>query len=446
LTIDWRFFLRNKRWIIGGMAVSAMLGLLADALMTPRYRAVSELLIGPVDLRVVEKDLMPAQTADANVFQIESETRVLTSDKVLRRVVETVDLVNDPEFVGGASSGLGALIAATKSIFYPRATADAGRDPAILALRELRRDVVAKRNERTYVFDLTVETTNPVKSVAIANALVRAYLEEQSAARTAAARRVSDSLNSKLAELRSRVEHAEEVVQRFRADNDIVDAGGHLVLEQQITDVNNQLTAAHVRTAQARTRYEQLAQLASGGSDTGAINEALDSNTIGRLREQYAMTSRLEAALGTKLGPMHPDLVDARAQALNARRLVSEELKRVVAAQHIDYERALANENGLSANLDKLKQEYQRTELAFVKLRELEREAEASRDVYKAFLMRARETQEQEQLDTTNVRVISDPQIPLQPSWPPRLFAILAPLLAAGFVGGLLAAAVLAHI
>src|SRR5262249_7621250 len=153
---------------------------------------------------------------------------------------------------------------------------------------------------------------------------------------------VSESLTARLSELRARVQRAEEVVQRYRMDNDILGAGGRLVQEQQLTDLNNQLTAARVRTAEARARYDQLLELERTGGGAGATSEAVQSNTIGRLREQYAVTTRVEAALSAKLGPLHPDYLDARAQAANAKRLVAEELSRIAEAQRIDYERALA--------------------------------------------------------------------------------------------------------
>jgi uncharacterized protein involved in exopolysaccharide biosynthesis len=76
------------------------------------------------------------------------------------------------------------------------------------------------------------------------------------------------------------------------------------------------------------------------------------------------------------------------------------------------------------------------TGLAFVKLRELEREVEASRAVYESFLVRARETREQERLDTVNVRVLSDAQPTLDRSWPPRRLILLMAALAAGLLGG----------
>ena len=56
--------------------------------------------------------------------------------------------------------------------------------------------------------------------------------------------------------------------------------------------------------------------------------------------------------------------------------------------------RSAANERALEANLETLKQSAISTNQASVQLRELEREVEASRAVYQAFLVRARETGE----------------------------------------------------
>ena len=74
---------------------------------------------------------------------------------------------------------------------------------------------------------------------------------------------------------------------------------------------------------------------------------------------------------------------------------------------------------------------------ASVRLRELEREVEASRDVYQSFLKRSRETEEQETLNTSSARVIGDATVPQRRSFPPgmSLFAMI------GFVLGGLAAA-----
>jgi len=97
LGTDLLFLWRRKRLIASAVAVGLLLSVAADLVITPRYRAISQIFIGPVDLRVVEKTVMPAaQTADANVIQVESETRILTSDRVLLRVIDSCSAASPP--------------------------------------------------------------------------------------------------------------------------------------------------------------------------------------------------------------------------------------------------------------------------------------------------------------------------------------------------------------
>src|SRR6202012_3799868 len=101
------------------------------------------------------------------------------------------------------------------------------------------------------------------------------------------------------------------------------------------------------------------------------------------------------------------------------RRMIDEEVHRLVISARTEYESARANEDSLAASLEKLKSNAVTTNEAMVTLRELERDVQASRAVYEAFLVRAKETGEQERLDTKNIRVISRAAIPLRRSFPP---------------------------
>jgi polysaccharide biosynthesis transport protein len=430
---DWMFILRHKRLVACTAAAALALALVADFVITPRYRAVSQILIGPADLRVVEKAMIPAaQTADANVIQVESETRILTSDKVLRRVIDSEQLTSDPEFAPPSRS----LMTTLREAVGLGSAAKAG-DAELAALRQLQKSVTAKRGERTYVVDLMVDTADPQKSARVANAIAQAYLDEQADARAEAARRVTGSLFSRLSELRERVRDAEELLERYKREHNMVGASGRLVDEQQFAELNNQWGMAKARTTEAKSRYEQLQRQQGGGADPGATAEAVASNTIARLREQYATVARQEANLAAELGPRHPWVIDARAQVRNAQQLIKEELTRVAEANRNDYERALATEGSLASSLDALKRKAMDTSLAFVKLRELERESEASRAVYESFLGRAREMREQERLDTANVRVLSDAQPPQDRAWPPRRLIMFLGALMAGALGGI---------
>jgi len=428
---DWTFIWRRRRLIAITLAVALVSALLADAFITSRYRAVSQILVGPADLRVVEKSMLPAaQTAGANMIQVESEIRILKSDKLLHRVVDSERLAADPEF---GSLGKSPMTRLTEAVGLGSAAKPG--DAELAALRQLQKNIGVNRSEHSYVVDLMVDTSDPEKSARIANAIAQAYLDEKAIVRADAARRVTGSLSARLNELRDRVRDAEEQVERYKREHNIVGAGGRPVDEQQLTELNNQLTAAKARTAETKARYEQLQRLQRSGADPGATAEAVQSNTIGRLREQYATVVRQEANLAAELGPKHPWVIDARAQVRNAQQQIKDELTRVAEANRSDFERALANEKSLAASIDALKRKAMDTSLAFVKLRELERESEASRAVYGSFL--AREMREQERLDTANVHILSDAQPPQNRAWPPPRLIMLLGALVVGALGGI---------
>ena len=97
LSVLWR----GKTTILATVAASLLIAVLFVVLVPHRYTAVTQILIDPTDLRAVSNDLSPPnQASDASVLQVESQVRVLMSDSVLRRVVKTEGLENDPEFVG----------------------------------------------------------------------------------------------------------------------------------------------------------------------------------------------------------------------------------------------------------------------------------------------------------------------------------------------------------
>jgi uncharacterized protein involved in exopolysaccharide biosynthesis/Mrp family chromosome partitioning ATPase len=432
----WQFLKRHRHLIARTVAGALVAALLFVLLVSHQYTAVTQLLIDPSDLRVVDNGLTPNnQMPDAVVLQVESQVRVLASDNVLRRVIVEQKLDADPEFAGKLSivrRWLALLLAAVGL------DQSAQRDATLAALNELQRRVRVRRAERTYVIDVAVTTGSREKSAAIANAIADAYLAEQGAARSEAARRASGSLTARLMELKERVREAEERVETFKVRHNIVGAG-QLVNEQQLHELNNQLTIARTRTAEAKARYEQIEYLQRTGAEVGAFTEAVQSQTLAPLRAQYAEIMRREAEQSTTLGARHPAVIEVRAQAERLRRVIAEEVNRIALATRSEYDRARANEESLARSLETLKQNAFTTNEALVQLRELERDVQASRAVYEAFLVRARETGEQGRLDTKNVRIISRADLPLYRSWPPSnvILGVLALLVGLGSGVGL---------
>jgi polysaccharide biosynthesis transport protein len=414
LSVIWH----GKGTILATTAAALFAAVLFVSFVPHRYTATTQILIDPTDFRAFPTDLSPASQAnDAAVLQVESQVRVLTSDSVLRRVIKTEALDHDPEFIGQQSWLGGASYG----------------DGALFALNALKRAVQVKRAERTYVVDVAVTTRDPVKAARIANAIAQAYLAEQTDVRSDAARQVSQSLSARLNELKDRVRQAEDRVETFKVKNNILGASGQLVNEQQLSELNNQLGMARARTAAAKARLDQVEHVHVSQEDIGSFPEAVQSQTITALRTQYAEIMRREAEQMTSLGARHPAVIEIQAQADRLRYMIESEVHRIALSARSEYESARANEATLAGNLEKLKGNAVTTNEAMVTLRELERDVVASRSVYESFLMRARETGEQERLDTKNIRVISRADPPARRSFPPSntLLAVSALLIGA---------------
>ena len=114
--------------------------------------------------------------------------------------------------------------------------------------------------------------------------------------------------------------------------------------------------------------------------------------------------------------------------ALNA---ISQEIKRIVQTSQENYRRARARQSDLQAQVNELKASAVTDSAAKVKLRELGREVQANRQIYESFLLRSRETGEQENIRSKSARVISE-AVPVKEKKGPNRKIIVA----AGGIGG----------
>ncbi|MCB1469888.1 MAG: succinoglycan biosynthesis protein exop, partial [Rhizobiaceae bacterium] len=131
----------------------------------------------------------------------------------------------------------------------------------------------------------------------------------------------------------------------------------------------------------------------------------------------------------------HPELQAVNAQLAGARAQISNELRRITSSMQVELKRAVELEQDLARRLAQLKVRQGDLSGGLVQLRELEREASTKRAVYESYLLRARETGEQRDINTANMSVISTAYPPLDPTGPSRsMIALTGAFL--GFASG----------
>jgi uncharacterized protein involved in exopolysaccharide biosynthesis len=418
----------KRKWLVLLVPVLASVAAGFFARTLPNtYDSTAQILIDPRELRVLDKDVVPQGFAsDASASYLETQARIITSTNMLRHIVEEQKLVEDTEFVAPPSA-------------FDRwlGVADVPMDHTLAAAATLAKKLAVRRGEKTFVIDITLQTESPEKSAKLANAFVAAYLADQLDARGAVARRTSSSLSGRLEELQTKVRDAEDKVEAYRRLHSIVDANGKRVSEEQLAAVNGQLSAARSRLTDTRAKLDLIDKVSTAAASSN-LPEAVNSPTLGILRQQLGDAERRAANLSITLGNRHPDYLSAIAVKQDAERAVRDEIGRIKAAAKVEFQRATANEADLSRQMETLKNATLDTGVDAVKLRELQRAVEASRAIYQSFLQRSLETGEQAGIDSTNTRVITEAVPPLEKSGPNRkLLIALAGLMTLGLMAGL---------
>lgn len=414
---------RNWRLILATTLATLLFGLLFAALTPARYKSSAQLLVDPRGLQILKNDLTRSpESADGNLVDVENQRYILLSRSILGAVVDREKLAENPAFAG--SPGLTTRLLG--ALHIGRAPVD-GRSRAIQTLSEM---VEVVRGERAYVLDVVVTSKDPDLSASLANAIARTFLDQQADARSEAARRASEELSKRAEDLRGKLQKAENEVERFRAEHGLVQTlAGRPLGEQQVSDLSGQLGAVRGRIADAQARVEAVEKFRRSGQNVEALTEALNAPTIVSLRAQYAQAAQQAGSLATQLGPRHPALMQAQEQVRDVRRLIAAELGRIAESAKVDLARAKAAEASLLKQSGAARDAFDDNGSALVKLRDLERAAEASRVVYQSFLSRSKELGESQGIDTANARVIS-PAVPaLKPAGAPAALILAGSLL-----------------
>lgn len=430
---------RRKIAIASAALIGACLAVTVGKSLTPRYTATAQLYVDPRELQLVDRELTPrAQDVSGMSMVVESQARLITSNGVLLQVIQQANLDKDPEFGGGgdAKTLMNSLLGLIG--LQPRAPSAADiKDVQLAALDALNKHITIRKGDKSFIVDIEVWSTDPAKAAMLANTLTNTYLTDSRNSQALAARRATGELSGRLKELRERLRNAETALATYKAQNNFVGTQDSLISDQQLSNSNQRLSAARAATMDAQARLDQIEANKRTAADAGAIPEALQSPTIANLRAQYADSRKKYAEQTAELGPRHPALRQTEKQVEDLKRTISEEIERFALSAKNDLTRARDYEASLNRALEVQKRQSVQLSQAAVRLRELEREADASRDVYQSFLKRSRETEEQETLNTSAARVIGEATVPQRRSFPPAmsLFAMI------GFIFGGLAAA-----
>jgi uncharacterized protein involved in exopolysaccharide biosynthesis len=415
LEVDLR---RVKVWVRSGFRLAVALSIIGALLAasygmlgTRRFTVSSEVLIEPSNIQVINNDLYAQPTqqqGEAQALVISNRARLMTSGNVLGRVVENLSLSRDEEFFKPPSPGILSPFVGTREV--------TPTDANLAAAKALRERISANVDPRSFVVELAVSAQTIEKAVSISEALITAFNAELADSEADSARRAAQSLDERLAALKSNALAAEEAVENYKRSKGLSTGdNGQLVSSQAMTQTNTQMLAARTRVIEAQANYNALIR----ASDSSAATVPAVSDTLRDLKLRAGALEQQLSAQRMTYGDRHPSIGRLQSELTAAREQIRTELQRTTNAAKAELDKANEALRGISSNMTELQNSAFDEGQAQVDLRELQRDALTKTQIYESFLSRVRQVTERERINTDTVRVVTPPVPPSSRSWPP---------------------------
>lgn len=422
--------LRRRVWTIV-LITSLMVALAAYYLSvaTPFYSAEAVVAVDNRKENVVSFDAVVAGVQN-DFAGIKLQSHIIKSRALMERVVTALDLTSDPEFnpllvppespgpVALVICGIRSLIALVSPAEEPEAVPELtpeqkARLATIVAVDLLSAAVTVTPDDWAPVFAISVRTQDAAKSTLIANTVAEKYILDQLESKFTAAEQAALWLSDRVAELKVRLENAESRLADYTAGSSVLSEEALEAESRQIKELRDRLDRARALVDAASDGRAGVERLLSQGQPIAAA----------RLIEapSPALASRLQRLDGLA-EPYPADLVDA-----------------IAALVQLDLDRATQQARDAAQNLPLLERTIADLEARreaksadLIKVKELERETEATRTLYEYFLQRMNEISVQQGLQEADARVLSEAVVRPIPTSPNKMSTMLLAIAGGG--------------
>jgi chain length determinant protein EpsF len=410
----------RKRIIIWVSALT-VITVFVLTLMSPKvYTAETSLVVDQHSINSVTGTSLPLQLLTG---YLATQVDIIGSHNVARKVVEKLNLTDDPE--------------TQKNFAKDKAKSDALGD-----IRDWKANLLIKKLDITPSHDSSViqiafKGGNPESAAEIANAFATAYIQTSIELRAQAAKLIADWFEKQMVLLRERLEHAQLVLSSYQQKYGIVTIKDRIDLENaHLTDLSGQLMNSMARTNELQSRKDFLATTIKQRGSLESFQEVLKSTTIGLLKSELATAEANFVKLSKWADINHPQYQQLKAQVNSLQQRIKSEIQIEVnsidsnlsSSQQLDkiIATALAEQKAKVLELKK-----QNDEIAV-----FQREVENAQRAYDAAMQRGVETRMESEMSQTDISILN-PAIPPRKASNPkmRLNMILSI-----FLGGILGA------
>ena len=435
---------RRWRWvIIGAVAASVVLALIATFLMTPQYTAETSIEISRESDKVTEFQGVERETSIADQEFYQTQYGLLRSRTLAERVAVELRLVDSPEFFelnGGGKSGDPAF-AATGGRYAANGRAIRQREAGEILLDNL--EVEPTRFSR--LVSIRFASSDPVFSAKVANAWAENFIKSNLERKVQSTSYGRDVLQTQLAEYKNRLDESQRQLVAYASSQQIINlpaqGGGdgsttqeRSIVADDLAALNAELNEATADRIAAEAKYRRAGRF-------GSSQEALGNNALNNLRERRAELAADYEQLMVRFESGYPTVQAVKSQMDQLDRSIAREEARVSGSVEAGYRQAVQREQALKERVDGLKVDFLDLRRRSIQYNIYQQEVDTNRALYDGLLQRFKEIGVAAGVGVNNITIVDAADVPENPSSPQVLFNLLIAVLAGLAVGTALALA-----
>ncbi len=391
---------RAHWWLFALVAAAIFLLSVAYTAVAPRiFTSTASVVLEAPQRPGPNGEVQPAQPADSAT--VDTEVQLVQSRDIAEQVVNALKLDQDPTFWAGS---------------HHKAPLDQDRrhDAAIGIVQG---GLKAKRSGLTSVITIGFSSRDPNLAARIANGYADQYLIAQSQAKLNSSKQAGSALNDKLESLRKAALSDASALAQFRTSHGLYSSEGTALNEQEATSYNEQLASAQADLTGDQARLN-VAKTQLAGDAGGAKAVALDSPVLQNLRAQRSQLTAQIAELENRYGARYPDVVAADKQLSDINAGISAEVHRIVSELQTRVEVSRQRVSSMQTALGSARGRLAGGTTASVTLDELQRRADASKQVYEDYMARYQQASASEGTEQPDARITNRADPPAKPSSP----------------------------
>jgi succinoglycan biosynthesis transport protein ExoP len=438
---DYWKVIRKRQWtIFAFFLIVVITTAVATFTMKPIYRGSTTIQINKENPQIVDfKEIFAVNTMDLDYYQ--TQYKILESRSLARRVVQSLNLDEHPEFLPKPTTAFqewkADILASIASLFPFNRKPEAKDPPAgeketqLINQFSSRLKIEPIRNSR--LVKIHFDSTYPDLSARVSNALATTYIQQNLENRFVATQQAKEWLSGQLEDLRAKVERADEALQSFGAKSGIISLEEkENVTMQRLSELNEALTKAEADRMSKEALYRQTRE-----RHFDSLPSILENKLIQDLKQASIQLEAQYMKLSETFKPEYPEMVRLKNQMATIQKRLDAETNKIIVAIRNDYESSLKRESLLRKAFEEQKLRAMQMKEKAIQYNILKREADTNTELHRGLLQRMKEAGVSAGITASNIQVVDQAELPIRPHRPNKnlnllLAAIVGLFLAVG--------------